>query len=87
MMKYILIYLVLINAAAFFVMLADKRKAMKKRWRIPEATLFGFALLGGSFGALAGMYTFRHKTRHLSFTIGMPAILVAQLALAFCLLR
>ena len=81
-MKYFLLYLLLINAAAFLLMLVDKLKAKKNRWRIPERTLFGSALLGGSIGALLGMYTFRHKTKHLSFTLGMPAILIAQIALA-----
>ena len=80
-MKYFLLYLLLINAAAFLLMLVDKLKAKKNRWRIPERTLFGSALLGGSVGAILGMYTFRHKTRHLSFTLGMPAILIAQVAL------
>ena len=81
-MKYFLLYLLLINAVAFLLMLVDKIKAKKNRWRIPERTLFGSALLGGSVGALLGMYTFRHKTKHLSFTLGMPAILIAQVALA-----
>ena len=81
-MKYFLLYLLLINAAAFLLMLVDKHKARKKRWRIPERTLIGSALLGGSVGALLGMYTFRHKTRHLKFTLGVPAILIAQIALA-----
>lgn len=81
-MKYFLLYLLLINAAAFLLMLVDKLKARKNRWRIPERTLFGSALLGGSIGALLGMYTFRHKTKHLRFTLGMPAILIAQVALA-----
>lgn len=81
-MKYFLLYLLLINAAAFLLMLIDKQKARKNRWRIPERTLIGSALLGGSVGALLGMYTFRHKTRHLKFTLGVPAILFAQIALA-----
>ena len=85
-MKYILLYLLLINAIAFFLMLADKRKAKKNLWRIPEATLMLSAALGGSIGALAGMYTFRHKTKHLKFTLGVPAILIAQIGLAVWLL-
>ena len=80
-MKLFLLYLLLINAAAFELMLADKVKARKRLWRIPERILFGSALLGGSIGALAGMYLFRHKTRHLSFTLGIPAILFGQLIL------
>ena len=85
-MNYFLLYLLLINAAAFVLMRADKVKARKNRWRIPERTLIGSALLGGSIGALLGMYTFRHKTRHLKFTLGVPAILIAQIALAVFLI-
>lgn len=81
-MKYFLIYLLIVNAIAFCLMFIDKQKARKKKWRIPEATLMGFAALGGSIGALMGMYTFRHKTLHKKFTIGIPAILIAQLAAA-----
>ena len=86
-MKYFLLYLLLINAVAFVLMLADKQKARKNRWRIPERTLIGSALLGGSLGALLGMYTFRHKTKHLKFTLGIPAILIGQLLLAWLLMR
>ena len=85
-MKYFFLYLLLINAAAFVLMLVDKIKAKKNRWRIPERTLIGSAVLGGSIGALVGMYTFRHKTRHLKFTLGVPAILIAQIALAVFLI-
>ena len=85
-MKYFLLYLLLINAAAFVLMLVDKIKAKKNRWRIPERTLIGSAVLGGSIGALMGMYTFRHKTRHLKFTLGVPAILIAQIALTVFLI-
>ena len=85
-MKYFLLYLLLINAAAFVLMLVDKIKARKNRWRIPERTLIQSALLGGSVGALIGMYTFRHKTRHPKFTLGIPAILIAQIALAVFLI-
>lgn len=81
-MKLLLVYLLIINAAAFVLMLADKWKAKKNRWRIPEATLMGVAALGGSIGALAGMYLVRHKTQHPKFTLGIPAILAVQVALA-----
>lgn len=76
---FLLLYLILINAAAFLLMLADKQKAKRGAWRIPEATLMGVAALGGSIGALAGMYAFRHKTKHPKFTVGIPLILAAQL--------
>ena len=81
-MKYILLYLLLINAAAFILMLVDKIKAKKNLWRIKESTLMLSAVLGGSIGALAGMYTFRHKTLHHKFSIGIPLILGLQIAAA-----
>ena len=79
-MKYILAYLLIVNAVAFLLMLIDKIKAKKNLWRIKESTLMLWAAIGGSIGALAGMYTFRHKTLHRKFTIGIPAILVFQIA-------
>ena len=81
-MKYLILYLLLINALAFVLMLVDKQKARRNLWRIPESTLIGIAVIGGSAGTLLGMYTFRHKTRHIKFTIGVPVILALQLALA-----
>ena len=81
LMFMILGYLLLINAIAFLLMLADKHKAKKNLWRVPESTLLLSAALGGSIGALAGMYTFRHKTKHLKFTLGVPAILAAQIGI------
>lgn len=57
----------------------DKWKAKKGKWRIPENTLFAFAFLGGGVGTIAGMYTFRHKTKKLKFTIGMPAIVILEI--------
>lgn len=79
----ILGYLLIINALGFLLMLIDKQKAKKGAWRIKERTLFLTAALGGSIGSLLGMYTFRHKTKHLSFTLGIPAILITQVALVF----
>ena len=73
-----LIYLLTINAVGFMLMLADKIKAKKNLWRIPEMILFVTAIAGGSIGSLAGMYLFRHKTRHFSFILGMPLILAVQ---------
>lgn len=79
-------YLLIINALAFLLMLADKRMAQKNLWRIPESTLLTAAAFGGSIGMLLGMYTWRHKTRHLKFTLGVPAILIVQIALAVWIL-
>ena len=78
-------YLLSIHAAAFLLMLADKHKARKNLWRVPEAVLMGSALLGGSVGALAGMYACRHKTKHLKFTVGIPVILALQIIAAIIL--
>ena len=78
----IAIYLVAINVIAFALMGADKKKARNGQWRIPEKTLFLSAILGGSIGAIAGMKTFRHKTKHWYFQFGMPAILIAHLIIA-----
>jgi uncharacterized membrane protein YsdA (DUF1294 family) len=72
-------YLLIVNAAAFVLMLADKIKAKKNKWRIPEATLMGVAAIGGSIGAIAGMYCFRHKTKHVKFTVGLPLLLALQI--------
>lgn len=83
----ILLYLIIINAAGFLLMLIDKQKARRGSWRIPEATLIWVAILGGSTGSLIGMYLFRHKTRHLKFVLGIPMILFAQLALVIWLYR
>ncbi|MBQ2927447.1 MAG: DUF1294 domain-containing protein [Oscillospiraceae bacterium] len=86
MVRLILLYLLIINAAGFLLMLADKHKARKNLWRIPEATLLTAAALGGSIGCLLGMYTVRHKTRHLKFTLGIPLILAVQIFAALWLL-
>ena len=85
-MRLLILYLLIMNAAGVISMLMDKRKAKKKLWRIPEATLLGIAALGGSVGSLVGMYAFRHKTKHVKFTLGIPAFLIAQLILAWVLL-
>ena len=87
MIKIILLYLLIVNAIGFVLMLVDKQKARKNLWRIPESKLLLVAAIGGSIGSLAGMYTFRHKTKHLKFTLGIPAILILQLAALLFLLR
>lgn len=78
-MKLLLAYLLIINAAGFLFMLADKYKAKKNLWRIPESTLMGIAIIGGSLGCLGGMYSVRHKTKHIKFTLGIPVILAVQI--------
>ena len=85
--KLFAIYLVVMNVLGVAVMWSDKRRARLHRWRIPEKVLFGVSLLGGSAGTWAGMYLFRHKTKHWYFVVGMPLILVCQAALAIYLVH
>lgn len=75
---YILLYLFLVNIYSFWLMYSDKKKAIKNQYRIPEKTLFTWALLGGSIGSIMGMQKFRHKTRHQTFRIGMPLIFIVE---------
>ena len=79
-MQYLIIYLAAVNLAAFALMGIDKQRAKQHAWRIPEKILFLSAILGGSIGAILGMWTFRHKTRHWYFAAGMPLILIVQIA-------
>lgn len=76
MEKVLLLYLIFINLLAFLLMGADKHKARRGCWRVRESTLLLSAAFGGSAGAVAGMLLFRHKTRHLKFVLGLPAILL-----------
>lgn len=82
----LILYLILINAAAIILMLVDKKKAKRNKWRIPESTLLSIAVLGGSVGILLGMHLFRHKTKHTKFTMGVPIILSLQIVAAVILL-
>lgn len=86
-MKLFAIYLAVMNVLGVAVMWSDKRRARLHRWRITEKVLFGVSLLGGSAGTWAGMYLFRHKTKHWYFVVGMPLILVCQAALAIYLVH
>lgn len=79
--RLLFITLVAMNIVAFIMYGIDKYKAKQGEWRIPESTLLLLALLGGSIGALVGMKVWHHKTKHKKFYIGVPAIIVLQLAL------
>ena len=80
------IYLAVINIIGFALMGIDKKRAIRGAWRISESSLFLSALLGGSIGCILGMKLFRHKTKHWYFKYGMPAILLAQIALVIFIL-
>ena len=84
-LKILIVYLLIINLIGFALMGIDKRKAIHHKYRISEKTLFLASLLGGSIGSILGMQTFRHKTKHWYFVIGMPAILILQILLFFFL--
>ncbi|CZR97152.1 MULTISPECIES: DUF1294 domain-containing protein [unclassified Clostridioides] len=83
MKNFILIYFIVINFIAFFSMYIDKKRAIKNEWRIKEATLISIAVIGGSIGSITGMYSFRHKTKHIKFTFGIPFIIFLQLLLIY----
>ena len=80
-MYFLIIYLIIINAAGFFSMGCDKQRARRHRWRTPESVLLTIAFIGGSFGSLLGMRIFHHKTKHKKFTILIPLFLVLHIAL------
>ena len=84
-MDIIFIYILIINAVAFLLMLIDKYKAKKNLWRIPEATLMGVAAIGGSLGAILGMRLVRHKIKHLKFSLGLPVLLALHILLGILL--
>jgi len=86
-MDTIAAYLIFLNLVGFLIMGEDKRRAKMHRWRISERMLFLVSILGGSIGTWAGMYVFHHKTRHWYFVIGIPLILILQIAGAIWLYR
>ncbi|RKM55626.1 DUF1294 domain-containing protein [Butyrivibrio sp. X503] len=81
----LIIYIAAVNIIGFALMGIDKRKARKGAFRIPEATLFAFAFIGGSIGSTLGMFIFKHKTRHWYFKFGMPLIILLQVAFVLAL--
>ena len=78
----IIVYFLVMTIIGYASMGIDKQKAKKHAWRIPEATLFSIAILGGSVGSILGMFHFHHKTKHWYFVVGMPLIFFVQLAIA-----
>lgn len=86
-MKIILIYLLAINIIAIIVTIYDKLCAIGRKWRIKESTLLLLSSLGGSIGMYITMLLIRHKTRHLKFMLGIPAILLFELLIIFLVWR
>ena len=86
-MEAVAYFLISLNILTFIVYGIDKCRAAHNRWRIPEASLLGLAVIGGSLGALIGMKVWHHKTKHKKFVFGLPAILIAQLVIIMVLGR
>jgi len=78
--KIVVVYLLIVNIVAYFVMRHDKRLARQRGRRVPEKTLFGYAAFGGAMGIWLGMRVFRHKTKHISFLLGIPALFAVNVA-------
>ena len=87
MYKIIFLYLIVINICGFLIMFIDKNRAVHKEWRIPEKTLMFLSLIGGYIGMFAGMHIFRHKTKHIKFTLGVPFIFIIELITAVYLIK
>ena len=87
MLESISIIKVIINIVTFIIYGIDKYKAKKGKWRIPENSLIGLAIIGGSIGAYLGMRVWHHKTMHLKFKYGIPLIIVIQLIAAYMIVK
>lgn len=87
MLESISIIIIIINIVTFFVYGIDKYKSKKGKWRIPENSLLGLAIIGGSIGAYLGMRIWHHKTMHLRFKYGIPFIIVMQLIIAYMFVK
>lgn len=87
MLESISIIIVIINIITFFVYGIDKYKAKKGKWRIPENSLIGLAIIGGSIGAYLGMRVWHHKTMHLKFKYGIPLVIVIQSVIAYMFVK
>ena len=77
------LYFLIINVIGFLLMFIDKRRSINREWRIRERTLFIISIIGGAIGSYLGMKIFRHKTKHLKFTLGVPLIIIIQGYLVF----
>jgi uncharacterized membrane protein YsdA (DUF1294 family) len=86
-MKYLITYLVIINIIALLAYQSDKRKSIKGKWRIKETTLLSFSLIGGGVGSLIGMYKFHHKTKKLTFKIGVPILTIISFIIIWFITR
>ena len=86
-MKIFGYYMIAINLFTFFLFGFDKQKAKRGLWRISEKILLFFSAIGGSIGALIGMYIWHHKTKHAKFYLGVPILLVIQVVIFYLVLN
>ena len=86
-MLYFILYVIFINLLGFLLMKLDKSYAIKKQYRISEKTFFVISFLLGSIGVYAGMYTFRHKTKHINFTVMIPALFILNILTVYYILK
>ena len=86
-LSLLFIYLVVINIISIFVTVSDKKRSIKKKWRIKESTLLLLSLSGGSIGMYITMHIIRHKTKHLKFMLGIPVIIILQVLLIYFIWR
>lgn len=83
---YFILYILIINLVGFLAMYIDKNKAKQGKYRISEKSLFVISLLLGGIGVYIGMYKFRHKTKHLSFTVGIPVCIIINVISVYYIL-
>ena len=86
MVRFLIVYFFLINIVTLITFGIDKRMAQQKRNRVQESSLMLLSALGGAAGGLAAMYLFRHKTKHAKFFLGLPALLLIHLMIAFLII-
>lgn len=86
-MKYLITYIFVINVLGFGLMKLDKYYAIKGKYRISEKTFFIISALLGSIGVYAGMYTFRHKTKHLNFTVMVPVLFILNILIIYAIFK
>jgi len=84
--KYLILYLVVVNILAFFTYFIDKKKAEKGKWRIKESTLLIFSFIGGGLGSLLAMRIIRHKTQKFKFKIGVPIFTIISIIIIYFLI-
>lgn len=82
--EWLILYLIIINVVGIIVTVYDKLAAKKHNWRVKEKTLFILSAVGAGVSIYITMLLIRHKTKHKSFMIGIPVIIILELIIAVC---